>query len=86
MGIFILILANLLKKDKEEFLKKWTDVNKLVFDIVENLDGSFSAEHGIGKLKREELQNYNPKIEIDLMKSIKSTFDPKNILNPGKVL
>ena len=75
-----------LKKDKEEFLKKWTDVNKLVFDIVENLDGSFSAEHGIGKLKREELQNYNPKIEIDLMKSIKSTFDPKNILNPGKVL
>ena len=75
-----------LKKDKEEFLKKWTDVNKLVFDIVENLDGSFSAEHGIGKLKREELQNYNSKIEIDLMKSIKSTFDPKNILNPGKVL
>ena len=75
-----------LKLDKKEFLNKWTDVNKLVFDIVKNLDGSFSAEHGIGKLKREELQNYNPKIEINLMKSIKSSFDPNNILNPGKVL
>ena len=75
-----------LKQDKKEFLNKWTDVNKLVFDIVKNLDGSFSAEHGIGKLKREELQNYNPTIEINLMKSIKSSFDPNNILNPGKVL
>lgn len=75
-----------LKLDKKEFLNKWTDVNKLVFDIVKNLDGSFSAEHGIGKLKREELQNYNPTIEINLMKSIKSSFDPNNILNPGKVL
>ena len=75
-----------LKQDKNEFLNKWNDVNKLVFDIVESLNGSFSAEHGIGKLKRKELQTYNPKIEIDLMKSIKSTFDPNNILNPGKVL
>ena len=75
-----------LEQDKKEFLNKWTDVNKLVFDIVKNLDGSFSAEHGIGKLKREELQNYNPTIEINLMKSIKSSFDPNNILNPGKVL
>ena len=75
-----------LKQDKKEFLNKWKDVNKLIFDIVKNLDGSFSAEHGIGKLKREELQNYNPTIEINLMKSIKSSFDPNNILNPGKVL
>ena len=73
-------------QDKKEFLSKWRDVNKLVFDIVKNLDGSFSAEHGIGKLKKEELKTYNPEIEINLMKSIKSTFDPKNILNPGKVL
>ena len=75
-----------LKQDKKEFLNKWKDVNKLIFDIIKNLDGSFSAEHGIGKLKREELQNYNPTIEINLMKSIKSSFDPNNILNPGKVL
>ena len=72
--------------NKEDFLKKWESVNKIVFDIVNDLDGSFSAEHGIGKLKREELKFYNPEIEINLMKSIKNTFDPNNILNPGKVL
>lgn len=75
-----------IKSKKEEFLKKWESVNKIVFDIVHDLNGSFSAEHGIGKLKREELKFYNPKIEVSLMRSIKDTFDPKNILNPGKVL
>jgi len=75
-----------IKSNKEEFLKKWESVNKIVFDIVHDLNGSFSAEHGIGKLKREELKFYNPKIEVSLMRSIKDTFDPKNILNPGKVL
>ena len=74
------------KSNKEDFLNKWESINKIVFDIVNDLDGSFSAEHGIGKLKREELKFYNPEIEINLMKSIKTTFDPKNILNPGKVL
>jgi D-lactate dehydrogenase (cytochrome) len=75
-----------IKSNKEDFLKKWKSVNKIVFDIVNDLDGSFSAEHGIGKLKREELKLYNPEIEINLMKSIKNTFDPNNILNPDKVL
>ena len=75
-----------IKSNKEDFLKKWESVNKIVFDIVNDLNGSFSAEHGIGKLKREELKFYNPEIEINLMKSIKNTFDPNNILNPGKVL
>jgi len=50
------------------------------------LKGSFSAEHGIGKLKREELKKYNSSIEVNLMHSIKKSFDPNNILNPGKVL
>ena len=75
-----------IKSNKSEFLEKWESVNKIVFDIVNDLDGSFSAEHGIGKLKREELKLYNPEIEVSLMRSIKNTFDPKNILNPGKVL
>ena len=75
-----------IESNKEDFLKKWESVNKIVFDIVNDLDGSFSAEHGIGKLKRDELKFYNPEIEINLMKSIKTTFDPNNILNPGKVL
>ena len=72
--------------NKNDYLKKWESVNKIVFEIVNNLNGSFSAEHGIGKLKRKELKKYNPKVEINLMKSIKNNFDPNNILNPGKVL
>ena len=72
--------------NKDTYLKKWEDVNKIVFEIVNKLNGSFSAEHGIGKLKRNELIKYNPEIEINLMKSIKNNFDPNNILNPGKVL
>lgn len=72
--------------DKDEYLKKWKNVNEIVFEIVDKLNGSFSAEHGIGKLKKKELKKYNPEIEINLMKSIKNNFDPNNILNPGKVL
>ena len=72
--------------NKEEYLNLWEEMNNIVFGIVNNLNGSFSAEHGIGILKKEELKKYNPEIEINLMKSIKNNFDPKNILNPGKVL
>ena len=72
--------------DKNEFLEKWSEINEIVFDIAKNLKGSFSAEHGIGKLKREELKKYNPPLEVNLMHSIKKSFDPNNILNPGKVL
>ena len=72
--------------DTNDFLGKWNEINEIVFDIAQNLKGSFSAEHGIGKLKREELKKYNSSIEVNLMHSIKKSFDPNNILNPGKVL
>ena len=72
--------------NKDYYLEKWESVNKIVFEIVNDLNGSFSAEHGIGKLKKDELKKYNPEIEISLMKGIKNNFDPNNILNPGKVL
>jgi len=48
--------------------------------------GSFSAEHGIGRLKVEELQRYASPVELDLMRLIKQAFDPNGIMNPGKVL
>ena len=67
----------------EEKTKK---INDIIYKNLKKNSGSVSAEHGIGKLKREELKFYNPEIEINLMKSIKNTFDPNNILNPGKVL
>ena len=50
------------------------------------MKGSFSAEHGIGQLRRGELLRYKSPVELELMRAIKKTLDPQNILNPGKVL
>ena len=55
-------------------------------DLVHQFGGSFSAEHGIGQLKVLELERYAPPVELALMRSIKQAFDPKGIMNPGKVL
>jgi FAD/FMN-containing dehydrogenase len=61
-------------------------VTKAIYDLVEELGGSFSAEHGIGLLKRRYLPLYRNPGEIDLMRTLKRALDPKNILNPGKVI
>ena len=61
-------------------------INRAVHDLVARYGGSFSAEHGIGRLKRGELQRYKSPVALDLMRSIKHAIDPKNIMNPGKVL
>ena len=50
------------------------------------MDGSFSAEHGIGKLKRDELARYKSDVEFDLMQRVKSALDPNGMMNPGKIL
>jgi FAD/FMN-containing dehydrogenase len=63
-----------------------SDVNRLVLDLVRQFDGSFSAEHGIGQAKRGELAYYKSALELDTMRALKRTFDPRNIMNPGKVL
>ena len=62
------------------------DVTDLVYDIVQRYHGSFSAEHGIGLAKIEELRCYKSAIEIELMRTLKHAIDPGNIMNPGKVL
>ena len=54
-------------------------------NLVEEFGGSFSAEHGIGQIKKESLLQFKSRNEIELMKSLKKVFDPKNILNPGKI-
>jgi D-lactate dehydrogenase (cytochrome) len=71
---------------KEKFLNKRSDINKIVYDLVAQLNGSISAEHGIGLLKTNELENYRSKEELDLMHKIKNAIDPKGIMNPNKVL
>ena len=55
-------------------------------DIAVKMRGSISAEHGIGRLKADDLVHYKPEVEIDLMRLIKKAFDPDGIMNPGKLL
>ncbi|HET7160243.1 MAG TPA: FAD-binding oxidoreductase, partial [Burkholderiales bacterium] len=62
------------------------DVTDLVYDIVQRYDGSFSAEHGVGLAKVEELKRYKSAVELDLMRAMKRTLDPNGLMNPGKVL
>ncbi|MDH5265611.1 MAG: FAD-binding oxidoreductase, partial [Betaproteobacteria bacterium] len=65
----------------------WTpEVNRVVYGVVRELSGSISAEHGIGALKIDELPHYKAALELDLMRAIKRTLDPRGIMNPGKVL
>lgn len=61
-------------------------INRIVHDIVVDLGGSISAEHGIGRMRLAENEHYKSIAELDLMRSIKRTLDPHNIMNPGKVV
>ena len=72
--------------DKQAFIDRWREINAIVHGLVLSFNGSISAEHGIGQLKRDELAAIRPPIEIDLMRRIKRAFDPANIMNPDKVL
>jgi D-lactate dehydrogenase (cytochrome) len=72
--------------NKDEFLARWDEVNAVVFDIVLKHGGSISAEHGVGVMKRDILPCVKDPVAIDLMRTLKRTLDPNNILNPGKVL
>jgi FAD/FMN-containing dehydrogenase len=62
------------------------DVNRIVYSVVSELDGSISAEHGLGQLKRDEIVCYKSTLELEMMRNIKKTFDPKGLMNPGKVV
>lgn len=61
-------------------------VTTAIYDLVDEMGGSFSAEHGVGRLKREYLPEYRNEGELVLMRALKKALDPKNILNPGKVI
>mgnify|MGYP001209321456 CR=1 FL=1 len=72
--------------DKGAFLAEWERFNRIVHDIVHAMDGSIAAEHGVGLVKRDELPLYKDPVGLDLMRALKRTLDPHNLLNPGKVL
>jgi FAD/FMN-containing dehydrogenase len=72
--------------DRAAFLDNWGAINAAVHDTVHAYNGSISAEHGIGRLKREEMTRYKSEVELDIMKTIKAALDPHGLMNPGKVI
>ena len=72
--------------DREAFLARWDEVNHAVHDLVAALGGSISAEHGLGRMKRDEAAERKPAVEIAMMRAVKRALDPHNLMNPGKVV
>ena len=79
-------LAQPVGADGDEFLERREEFYRLVHDIAEAMGGSFSAEHGIGRLRRDDLEKYRSPVELDLMRRLKAALDPGGIMNPGKLL
>ncbi len=78
---------NLFLSDKTALIYQKEDkINAIVYQLVAQLNGSISAEHGIGQLKKLALIQYRSHIELTLMNSIKQTLDPMGLMNPGKIL
>jgi FAD/FMN-containing dehydrogenase len=72
--------------DPAAFLARGHDIMDCVNEIVRDLDGSFSAEHGVGRLKTDMMEAWRGGAELAAMRAIKAALDPKGIMNPGKVL
>jgi FAD/FMN-containing dehydrogenase len=68
------------------FVELEAPINALVHDAVVAHDGSISAEHGLGVLRRDESARYKSPVELQMMRAIKAALDPLNLMNPGKLL
>ena len=73
-------------EDNAVFIERTPEANRIVHDLVATLGGSISAEHGLGQLKRDEILRYKSVVELDMMRAIKQAFDPRGLMNPGKLL
>ncbi|PIE45987.1 MAG: hypothetical protein CSA44_01145 [Gammaproteobacteria bacterium] len=73
--------------DDETYLTHYKSrLYTVIHDIVDGLDGSFSAEHGVGSQKLTDMKTYKDPVALDLMRRIKQAFDPFRLMNPGKVI
>lgn len=66
--------------------ENFTALTRIIYDTVMEYDGSISAEHGVGRLKRDELAKLRPQAATDTMRAIKKALDPKGIMNPNRVV
>lgn len=72
--------------DKESFFTLKQEMNDAIHDLIAEMKGSIAAEHGIGALKADEMARLKPQIDIQMMKTLKNSFDPLNIMNPNRVI
>lgn len=72
--------------DNAGFVARTAEINRVVHDLVARLGGSISAEHGLGQLKRDEITRYKSPVEMQMMRAVKAAFDPRGLMNPGKVV
>nr|WP_319005088.1 FAD-binding oxidoreductase [Acuticoccus sediminis] len=72
--------------DKAAFLGRWAEMNEAVHAVVRRYGGSIAAEHGVGRMKRDLLPTVRDEVELDMMRAVKDAFDPKGLMNPGRLL
>lgn len=80
------VAAPVHEQNLESFLENKGQINTIIHDMVHALNGSISAEHGIGSHKMKDLQKYKSAVELQIMKSIKAAIDPHKIMNPEKII
>ena len=73
-------------KTRADYEHLRSDVKAIVHDLAHELEGSVSAEHGIGRLKVNDLQHYGDPVKLTMMRAVKDALDPQGIMNPGAVL
>ena len=79
-------LSKPMAQENAAFITETGSINGIIHDLVHQLGGSISAEHGLGQLKREEIQRYKSDVEMNLMRAVKRALDPQGLMNPGKML
>lgn len=73
-------------RDRADYDNQRSAIKRTVYDLVNEMGGSISAEHGIGRLKVADLERYGDPVRLDAMRAIKAALDPNGIMNPGAVL
>ena len=79
-------IAQPVAMDKKDYLLNWDGMTSAIDALVIEMNGSISAEHGIGKMKKEKMRAIKSDVELELMQKIKQAIDPDHLFNPGKLL